>query len=66
MRATFGCTCRRCAGPSGDGHAGSRYITNVTGRGYKFVAPIARAEATDLAPPEPDAAERSRNLPALD
>ncbi len=48
----------------GDGHAGSRYITNITGRGYKFVAPIARAEATDLVPPKPDAPEPSRNLPA--
>jgi predicted ATPase/DNA-binding winged helix-turn-helix (wHTH) protein len=47
----------------GDGRAGARYIVNVTGRGYRFVAPI-----TDLQPDRPmvasAAAMRKHNLPA--
>jgi predicted ATPase/DNA-binding winged helix-turn-helix (wHTH) protein len=33
----------------GEGRSGGRYVTNVSGRGYCFVAPISRAAAT-LAP----------------
>jgi DNA-binding winged helix-turn-helix (wHTH) protein len=32
----------------GDGRDGARYITNVTGRGYSFVAPVTRSAAGPL------------------
>jgi DNA-binding winged helix-turn-helix (wHTH) protein len=32
----------------GDGQHGARYITNVTGRGYSFVAPVTRSPARPL------------------
>jgi len=32
----------------GDGQANARYIVNVTGRGYSFVAPVTRVEARIL------------------
>src|SRR6266481_8948507 len=31
----------------GDGRDGARYITNVTGRGYCFVAPVQRSAQSD-------------------
>jgi DNA-binding winged helix-turn-helix (wHTH) protein len=35
----------------GDGHGGVRYIVNVSGRGYSFVASVGRAQsATEPAP----------------
>jgi DNA-binding winged helix-turn-helix (wHTH) protein len=39
----------------GDGQAGDRYIRNVIGRGYSFVAPIER-----VAPPSPNAKVSSK------
>src|SRR5205823_2055518 len=30
----------------GDGRAGHRYITNIPGRGYCFVAPVSRAQGS--------------------
>lgn len=47
----------------GDGHGGARFITNVPGRGYSFVAPVARLAQTSL--PGPGVAPRSpsHNLP---
>jgi hypothetical protein len=47
----------------GDGQAGKRYIANIQGRGYSFVAPVAREQQPATAPPE-GAAVRG-NLPAL-
>jgi predicted ATPase/DNA-binding winged helix-turn-helix (wHTH) protein len=44
----------------GDGHSGARYIVNVTGRGYRFVAPVAE-DRKDSVAPSPAAAH---NLPA--
>jgi predicted ATPase/DNA-binding winged helix-turn-helix (wHTH) protein len=48
----------------GDGEAGRRYVENVTGRGYRFIAPLARV---DEAPPAPVAqvrdADHSPNIP---
>ena len=47
----------------GDGHAGNRYITNVPGRGYCFVAPIAISEEHQIAVRPPDPGERPQDLP---
>jgi predicted ATPase/DNA-binding winged helix-turn-helix (wHTH) protein len=48
----------------GDGQAGVRYVENVTGQGYRFIAPLTRV---DEAPPAPVAqargAEHSHNIP---
>jgi DNA-binding winged helix-turn-helix (wHTH) protein len=46
----------------GDGQAGNRYIVNVPGRGYSFVAPVSRSEGTLAA--RPIAVEPTHNLPA--
>ena len=35
----------------GCGHDGARYIANVAGRGYSFVAPVQRIDATERLPP---------------
>src|SRR6266403_729483 len=47
-----------------DGQAGVRYVENVTGQGYRFVAPLTRV---DEAPPAPVAqapgADHSHNIP---
>jgi predicted ATPase/DNA-binding winged helix-turn-helix (wHTH) protein len=49
----------------GDGREGARYIANVQGRGYCFVAPITRAAAPMPAPAaDPLPAERPLRLPA--
>jgi predicted ATPase/DNA-binding winged helix-turn-helix (wHTH) protein len=47
----------------GDGHAGNRYVANIPGRGYRFVAPVAVSEETGPAPKPPTAAP-THNLPA--
>jgi predicted ATPase/DNA-binding winged helix-turn-helix (wHTH) protein len=47
----------------GDGGAGKRYITNIPGRGYSFVAPVAR-EQRRPATVVPDGAGVGGNLPA--
>jgi predicted ATPase/DNA-binding winged helix-turn-helix (wHTH) protein len=47
----------------GDGRAGIRYIANVPGRGYSFVAPIAREQRQPATSP-PDQAAVAGNLPA--
>jgi len=44
---------------------GNRYLLNVPGRGYSFVAPVARAEEAGTAAPEPAETETAHNLPAL-
>jgi len=49
----------------GEGSAGARYIETVPGRGYCFVAPLGRAEAPALSPPQAAATSRPHNLPAL-
>src|SRR5580704_12089702 len=36
----------------GDGEGGARYVTNVPGRGYSFVAPVSRSEAASPPPRE--------------
>lgn len=47
----------------GDGRDGARFITNVPGRGYAFVAPLARIESTEPAGGEVRA-PRGDNIPA--
>jgi len=47
----------------GDGREGKRYITNIPGRGYSFVAPVTRETRQELTvPPSPLAL--ASNLPA--
>jgi predicted ATPase/DNA-binding winged helix-turn-helix (wHTH) protein len=49
----------------GDGSAGARYVTNVPGRGYCFVAPISRSSASKkLAAVETIASDQAHRLPA--
>jgi predicted ATPase/DNA-binding winged helix-turn-helix (wHTH) protein len=47
----------------GDGRAGNRYIANVPGRGYRFVAPVARMPRQPAIAPTNGMAVRG-NLPA--
>src|SRR5437870_4264415 len=47
----------------GDGRAGKRYIANVPGRGYSFVAPVVRERKQPVAAP-PNGAAVGSNLPA--
>jgi predicted ATPase/DNA-binding winged helix-turn-helix (wHTH) protein len=48
----------------GDGEAGARYVTNVPGRGYCFVAPVARPKLSVTASvPEPMSFDRFHGLP---
>ena len=53
----------------GDQEGGGRYVVNVTGQGYSFVAPIAREATTTLPQPAPDypcgAARQRLVLPPL-
>jgi predicted ATPase/DNA-binding winged helix-turn-helix (wHTH) protein len=44
----------------GDGQSGNRYVVNVAGRGYRFVAPVWQDEAADA---RPSAVEHAHNLP---
>jgi hypothetical protein len=47
-----------------DRKCGNRFIANILGRGYSFVAPVRRAQGQDTATlPNPSAAPRN-NLPA--
>jgi len=46
----------------GDGRAGNRYIVNDPGRGYSFVAPVAREQRQPATAP-PDGATVGGNLP---
>jgi predicted ATPase/DNA-binding winged helix-turn-helix (wHTH) protein len=48
----------------GDGQAGKRYIANIPGRGYRFVAPVTREQRQPAVAPTNEAAVRG-NLPAL-
>ena len=49
----------------GDGHDGARYVANVPGRGYCFVAPVTRSASRRSVPPvQPVRTERLHKLPA--
>ena len=45
----------------GDGRAGKRYIANLSGRGYAFIAPVTRENAA-LAPAAPNGTTRGRSF----
>jgi predicted ATPase/DNA-binding winged helix-turn-helix (wHTH) protein len=48
----------------GDGRDGARYITNISGRGYCFVAPVTRSSAAQTAPgTRVTPTERGQRLP---
>src|SRR5580693_8092613 len=48
----------------GDGRDGARYISNISGRGYCFVAPVTRSSARQTAPVSGiTTTERVQNLP---
>jgi predicted ATPase len=49
----------------GDGREGARYVVNVPGRGYRFVAPVTRSTIQSSAQPTSVAVtDRLQNLPA--
>src|SRR6266446_5323208 len=48
----------------GDGQAGKRYVANIPGRGYSFIAPVTREQREPAIAPTNGAAVRG-NLPAL-
>src|SRR5215470_17352337 len=47
----------------GDGQAGNRYVANIPGRGYRFVAPVAVSQETGPAVPKILTATPTNNLP---
>jgi predicted ATPase/DNA-binding winged helix-turn-helix (wHTH) protein len=49
----------------GDGHAGKRYIINIPGRGYRFVAPVTFEKDHQTSNSRPTAVDRSQSLPPL-
>ncbi|MGE0715440.1 MAG: winged helix-turn-helix domain-containing protein [Alphaproteobacteria bacterium] len=49
----------------GDGQGAARYIVNSPGRGYRFVAPVARTLSTDETPRAIAAPPTTDNLPVL-
>jgi predicted ATPase/DNA-binding winged helix-turn-helix (wHTH) protein len=46
-----------------DGREGARYLVNVHGRGYRFVAPVSRGEDDSLVRTERVVPQRNHNLP---
>jgi len=47
----------------GDGRGGNRFITNIPGRGYSFVAPVKREQGSETAAPQ-NRSGLAGNLPA--
>jgi predicted ATPase/DNA-binding winged helix-turn-helix (wHTH) protein len=47
----------------GDGQSGNRYVVNIPGRGYRFVAPVAQSVASEAGPANSSLAEQIHNLP---
>ena len=47
-----------------DGRDGNRFLINIPGRGYRFVAPIHGSEGLDTSHPQPAVAGHLHNLPA--
>src|SRR5271166_3420148 len=45
---------------------GNRYLVNIPGRGYSFVAPVARAEGARIAAPEPPQAQSAGVADTID
>jgi predicted ATPase/DNA-binding winged helix-turn-helix (wHTH) protein len=48
----------------GDGQAGARYIVNVPGRGYSFIAPLVRTQLQQAAAKRPSTKQQAKHLPA--
>src|SRR5262249_34527562 len=48
----------------GDGQAGRRYVANIPGRGYRFVAPISLSAEQQSEAPPPSRAMLTHDLPA--
>lgn len=48
----------------GDGHDGNRYLINIPGRGYRFVAPVVHAENQTFSPAQSMISNCAHNLPA--
>jgi len=48
----------------GDGRGGNRFLINIPGRGYRFVAPIMVSAELAVSPPQPVAVVHAHNLPA--
>lgn len=48
----------------GDGRAGNRYVVNVPGRGYRFLAPVSISRTSGAGLPQDTAAEPAHNLPS--
>jgi DNA-binding winged helix-turn-helix (wHTH) protein len=48
----------------GEGHASGRFIENIPGRGYSFVATVEQAADSSVAPTRPTDSVRINNLPA--
>ena len=49
----------------GDGQSGRRFIVNLAGQGYSFVAPVTRGDAESAPARPPQEAGRADNLPAV-
>ena len=47
----------------GEGQAGNRYVVNIPGRGYRFVAPVLISEKSGPVAPQPATAGPKHNLP---
>jgi predicted ATPase/DNA-binding winged helix-turn-helix (wHTH) protein len=48
----------------GDGQSGQRYVLNIPGRGYRFVAPVARSNRAPFSALRPPQSPTIHNLPA--
>jgi len=49
----------------GDGRGGNRYVANIPGRGYRFVAPVTVSAEQAAPSPASSVAARTHDLPAL-
>jgi predicted ATPase/DNA-binding winged helix-turn-helix (wHTH) protein len=47
-----------------DGRGGNRFLINIPGRGYRFVAPIKMSEELEISPRQSPVVEHAHNLPA--
>lgn len=49
----------------GDGRGGNRFLINIPGRGYRFVAPVNISDGLEPSASQPVVVEHAHNLPAL-
>lgn len=50
----------------GEGQAGARYISNIAGRGYSFVAPVTASQSPSVASPAPPPSSPAPSVPPPD